>query len=231
LPPATILGAHPALLKMMESYVSLGLATTPCWANFWQLVHTSATTYLQETATRFTHLAEITPTQLASLTLDFVGQRVAIIYFNTLAQCQLAAIPANDARWHDLIAALRCFVVARQIGDDVGDWQTDLQVGQLNYVSARLISRFYEVNHSQAIDLERLVGYQIRDETLWREFERARLRQILGEAGLLTELGPGLTKLANKSTATLTEVVAELDHLSDKSLSDLVLEQRRAKLW
>jgi hypothetical protein len=61
--------------------------------------------------------------------------------------------------------------------------------------------------------------------------ERARVRQLLREAGLLTELGPRLTKLANKSTTTLADVVAELDSLSDKSLSDLVLEQRRAKLW
>ena len=60
---------------------------------------------------------------------------------------------------------------------------------------------------------------------------RARARQILAQAGLLTELGPRLKELAASSTVTLAEVISALDQLSNQSLSDLVLAQRQAKLW
>ncbi len=61
--------------------------------------------------------------------------------------------------------------------------------------------------------------------------ERERTVQILGEAGLLTELGPNLRRWAYTSTATLEEVMAGLDKATSQSLSEIVLEQRRAKAW
>lgn len=63
------------------------------------------------------------------------------------------------------------------------------------------------------------------------ESDREKLRRVLREAGLLTELGPELRKLAEQSTATLEEVVASLDRAGGKPLSEIVLEQRRAKDW
>lgn len=54
--------------------------------------------------------------------------------------------------------------------------------------------------------------------------------RALSEAGLLTELGPNLRHLADP-TISLEEVQAALSRASGQSLSDIVLEQRRAKDW
>jgi hypothetical protein len=56
-------------------------------------------------------------------------------------------------------------------------------------------------------------------------------REILRKAGLLTELGPNLRQRAEASTATLEMVRATLNRSGLKSLSDIVLEQRRAREW
>ncbi len=61
--------------------------------------------------------------------------------------------------------------------------------------------------------------------------EGERVRQILKDAGLLTELGPELRERAERSTASLKEVRAILDRTGNKSLSEIVLEQRRTKSW
>ena len=60
--------------------------------------------------------------------------------------------------------------------------------------------------------------------------ERERARQILREAGLLTELGPELKQLADP-TISLEEVSAALSQVEGPSLTEIVLEQRRSKEW
>ena len=55
-------------------------------------------------------------------------------------------------------------------------------------------------------------------------------RQILREAGLLTELGPELKRLADP-TISLGEVSAALSQVEGPSLTEIVLEQRRLKEW
>ena len=59
--------------------------------------------------------------------------------------------------------------------------------------------------------------------------ERERAREVLRAAGLLTELGPELKRLAAASTATLDEVSAVLSRPGAKPLSDIILEQRGPK--
>lgn len=59
---------------------------------------------------------------------------------------------------------------------------------------------------------------------------REELRRVLREAGLLAELDPELRKLADP-TISLEEVQAILSRSGGKSLSAIVLEQRRAKDW
>ncbi len=61
--------------------------------------------------------------------------------------------------------------------------------------------------------------------------ERDRADQILKESGLLTELGPELRKRAERSTVTLPEVRAILDRVKARSLSEIVLAQRKEKYW
>jgi hypothetical protein len=174
-PAATLLGAHLALLKMVEIYEALGLTTSEVWHEFQRLSHISAETYAVEMQSRFTTLTELTPARLAPFTVDFVGNRVTPFYFNTLAQCYLAGLSLTNPQTAALTLALRCFMTARQIGDDAGDWLTDLQAGQLNYVAAALIRRLYGrgiISDSRELNLERLAGYQVGDEDFWAEIEQ-----------------------------------------------------------
>ncbi len=172
--PAAILVGHLMLLKMVAIYEGLGVTQAPYWPEYQRLAQISAEAHAIELQTRFTALDELTPERLALLTLDFIAERVAPLFFNPMAQLHLAGLPANHPLHHDLVAALRCFSIARQLGDDASDWLSDLQAGQLNYVSAHLISRFYKkaaITNSD-LDLERLTGYQLTDETFWNDIEQ-----------------------------------------------------------
>ena len=60
--------------------------------------------------------------------------------------------------------------------------------------------------------------------------ENKPTRQILREAGLLTELGPELKRLADP-TISLDEVSAALSQVEGPSLTEILLEQRRLKEW
>ncbi|NIV02570.1 MAG: hypothetical protein GWN55_14820 [Phycisphaerae bacterium] len=173
-PATTMLGAHLALLKAIEVYETLGLTRSPCWTDFQRLAHLSAETYALEMKTRFAHLSELNLDNLEIFTLRFAGNRVAVFCFNAIAQAYWAGYFADDPRHHDLEATLHDFMTARQIGDDVGDWLTDLQAGQLNYVSAQFIRRLHNrgiITAHQPLKLERLASYQIRDEDFWAEIE------------------------------------------------------------
>ncbi|MFP4440856.1 MAG: hypothetical protein ACLFVO_26780 [Chloroflexaceae bacterium] len=59
--------------------------------------------------------------------------------------------------------------------------------------------------------------------------ERERAIAVLQDAGLLTELGPELKRLAGESSATLEEVSAALSRPGSKPLSEIILEQRGPK--
>lgn len=54
--------------------------------------------------------------------------------------------------------------------------------------------------------------------------------KALRDAGLITELAPGLREFGQPS-ASLEEVIAILDRAGGKPLSEMVLEQRRSKEW
>ncbi len=174
-PPAALLSGHLALLKAVDTYESLGLTQAPCWADFQRLTLICAETTALELQSRFTTLDELTPDRLAPFTINFLSNRVATFYFTTIAQLHLADIPPDDPRHHDVIAALRCFAAARQLGDDASDWLADLQAGQLNYVSAHLMSHLYRRGLAAGgadLDPERLTGYQLTDEAFWVEIEQ-----------------------------------------------------------
>jgi hypothetical protein len=59
--------------------------------------------------------------------------------------------------------------------------------------------------------------------------ERERVRVVMREAGLLTELGPELKRRAEQSTATLEEVQAAFARAGGKPLSEIVDEMRGPK--
>lgn len=58
--------------------------------------------------------------------------------------------------------------------------------------------------------------------------DRERARQALRAAGLLTELGPNLHRLADP-TVRLEDVRTALNRAGGKSLSEIILEQRGPK--
>jgi hypothetical protein len=59
--------------------------------------------------------------------------------------------------------------------------------------------------------------------------ERARAREVLRAAGLLTEPGPELQRLASEATMTLEEINAAFARAGGKPLSEVVIEQRGPK--
>ena len=131
---------------------------------------------------------------MAPITLAFVGDRVAPFYFNTVAQCQLVGRLPDDPLTVALVTALRYTMAARQIGDDAGDWLEDLQAGQLNYVVAQLICRLYDqqiITTAQELNLERLAGYQVRDELFWLEIEQTTNDLHQQALAALADIEPG----------------------------------------
>jgi hypothetical protein len=54
----------------------------------------------------------------------------------------LAALgmPPNDPKSQLLLSALRHYLIARQLGDDMHDWEPDLRAGQCSYVIARILA-------------------------------------------------------------------------------------------
>lgn len=60
--------------------------------------------------------------------------------------------------------------------------------------------------------------------------ERNRATDALRAAGLLSELGPEMKRLAEESTMTLEEVSNALERAGGKPLSEIILEQRGPKM-
>ncbi|MBI1879256.1 MAG: hypothetical protein HYR94_13735 [Chloroflexi bacterium] len=75
---------------------------------------------------------------------------------------------------------------------------------------------------------QELLTERLATLTVAPDDEREQVRRVLQEAGLLTELGPELHRLADP-TISLEEVRAALDRVEGKSLSEIVLEQRGPK--
>lgn len=169
-----ILGAHLALLQAVETYKQLGLMDTPIWPEFWRLTQLSAETYAIEATSHFTHLYELTPERIAPFTTGFTINRLAPIFFNTIAQLYLAGIPSTAALYNKVLTALRAIYISLQLGDDITDWFTDLQAGQLNVVAAGLIRDLYAQRpQTTAADLtfEGLAGYRITAADYWIQLE------------------------------------------------------------
>lgn len=171
-----ILPAHLALVKMIEIYAELGLTQSPCWAEFERLSINSAAMYHTEISTHFTELTQLTPERVAVWTPELIIERASPFFFNTIAQAYLAAYTLDDPLPKHLVAALQAFTVVRQITDDATDWMESLHNGQLNYVSACLIKRIYDLEEIDDINLslspDRLIGYQLSDEIFWAEMEK-----------------------------------------------------------
>lgn len=102
-----------------------------------------------------------------------------------------------------------------------------LELSTETYQQLEQAARFQDTS-VQEIALEWLAQHPMLSVSL---SERARMRQVLRKAGLLTELGPELKKLASECTVTLEQVSEALDHTAGQPLSEIILEQRVPKGW
>jgi len=72
------------------------------------------------------------------------------------------------------------------------------------------------------------IGKRLTPSPAGGSSDRERARQALRAAGLLTELGPNLRRLADP-TVRLEEIRVALNRSGSKALSEIILEQRGPK--
>lgn len=165
--------AQHALERALDGYAALGLLAGAPWAKLAARLAASAAAYAAEATARPVDPATVSDERLAAWTPDLLMDRAAPFGFVVEAHLHLAGAPADDPRWRDLPAAVRCLTGARQIADDAGDWLDDLRAGQLNWVAAGLIRDFRAGAPAAEGSLERLAAYELRAEGYWERVERA----------------------------------------------------------
>lgn len=100
---------------------------------------------------------------------DRLANRSALLQLAVVAQLRLRGYDQEHPLGRALTEMLRHYAIARQIGDDLGDWVDDLRNGRLNYVSARIVQHMVEagaVENGAELDIERMAGYFLYDDEL-----------------------------------------------------------------
>lgn len=161
-PPELTLGGGLALLRAVERYRVLGLPALPCWPELTRLEAMSAAAYARERASQF-GAGPITAAHLEPWGDALVRERAATLQFALAAQLDLADLPADDPRRVAVPFALEQLIVARQRGDDAGDWPEDLRAGRLNSAAA---ARARPV--ATPLPAERLAAWLATDEPFWQ---------------------------------------------------------------
>jgi hypothetical protein len=197
--PATPVLTQLALTNALEAYHSLGLANTPAWPLLLKSMERSAAAHARELQSRFARLDQLTPAQLALWDHALLSERAAPFLFAVQAQAQLAGQPLAGPLVNAVIAALEQLVIARQIGDDAGDWIDDLKLGRLNYVAVRMIGHFQRERPGVPLDSDRLAGYQASAEGLWQALAAEHEAACAAALASLARCSP--TSLASLITA------------------------------
>jgi hypothetical protein len=107
-----------------------------------------------------------------------LADRSALLQLAVVAQLRLHGYDQEHPLGKALAELLRHYAIARQIGDDLGDWVNDLQGGQLNYVSARIVQRMVEtgaVENSTEVDVEPMAGYFLYDDELLADIQQVAM--------------------------------------------------------
>jgi hypothetical protein len=194
--PELSLGAGLALLRAVELYRALGLPATPAWPVLAALEARAAAAYARERASQFGN-GPITAAHLAPWDDTLIADRAAGLQFAALAQLELAGVAPDDARRTALRFALERLVVARQRGDDAGDWPDDLRAGRLNSAvaaRARLAAR-------AMVAVDQLAAWLATDEAFWCAWWDEHAACCRAGRAALEPLGPS-------RLATLLEVEA-----------------------
>ena len=153
--------------------------------------------------------------------LDRLADRSALLQLAVVAQLRLCGYDQEHALGKALVEMLRHYAIARQIGDDLGDWVDDLRNGRLNYVSARIVQRMVEtgaVENGAELDVERMAGYFLYDDDLL-----AAIHQVAQSA-----CHQARSSIAPYGSQYLEALVDELAGCLERSYSAAV--ERRRKL-
>lgn len=140
--PKTLSGANMALRYSVEHFRQ-ALPGNPAFqkyvtdtfnaiddANAWELMHCRA-----EVDGNTINIASLPP---YTRTLDLANRSLGHT-LPPLAVLTAAGIKLSDRRTRHISLALRHYIAARQLNDDMHDWQQDLQKGIITYVVARLL--------------------------------------------------------------------------------------------
>jgi hypothetical protein len=166
--PDALLGGQLALLRALDIYRELGAMELPSWPRLAELERRAAAAYAREVASRPV-AGVVDRAALAPWGAELIAERGASLHFAAYVQMDLCGLSAADGRRAAIDGALRALVIARQIGDDAGDWLDDLRAGRLNYVSATLAQRVLAEDHTMALTVERLAGRHVGMEPFWDE--------------------------------------------------------------
>jgi hypothetical protein len=110
--------------------------------------------------------------------LDRLADRSALLPLSVVAQLRLRGHDQEHPLGKALVEMLRHYAIARQIGDDLGDWVDDLRNGRPNYVSARIVQRMVErgvVESGAAPDVEWMAGCFLYDDELLADIQQVAL--------------------------------------------------------
>jgi hypothetical protein len=112
-------------------------------------------------------------------TLDTLAARSAGHTLPVIGVLAAGGIPPEDSRSHMVQSALRYYIAARQLNDDVHDWKDDLKAGRITYVVATLLKDC--VIQPGTYPLETLIPL------LEKQFWNHTLAKICGRISLCTK--------------------------------------------
>ena len=174
LPPSTAL--HAAAVRLLAQLLT---GDQVFWDAFEALSLTAAEAHFWEQGWRSGLDGSVAAAATARCDdLDRLADRSALLQLAVVAQLRLRGYDENHPRGRALTEMLRQYAIARQIGDDLGDWVDDLRNGRLNYVSARIVQRMVEtgaVENGAELDVERMAGYFLYDDDLLASLQQAAM--------------------------------------------------------
>jgi hypothetical protein len=141
--------------------------------------------------------------------LDRLADRSALLQLAVVAQLRLRGYDQEHPLGRALTEMLRHYAIARQIGDDLGDWVDDLQGGRLNYVSARIVQRMVEtgaVENGAELDVERMAGYFLYDDELLAGIQQVAMAACHRARRCITPYG------SRHLEALVDELAGRLEH-------------------
>ncbi len=149
------------------------------WDAFEALSLTAAEAHCWEQGWRFGSDGRVAAAAVARFDdLDRLADRSALLQLAVVVHLRLHGYDEDHPLGKALTEMLRHYAIARQIGDDLGDWVDDLRNGRLNYVSARIVLRMVEtgtVKHGAELDVEHMAGYLLYDDELLADIQQVAL--------------------------------------------------------